>query len=404
MKNNIKAPHKLFDKNNNFNILLAGILSIIIGVGVARFAFTSLLPVMLEDFLSVTSTGLFTSINYCGYLSGALFSIFLKDINAKVFYFRIGILLSIVTTFILATTQNEALWFISRYIAGFGSAMVLIVGGAIVMVKLQMEDTTKAMGIHYSGIGFAIVVVELLSMTITNSIGWQKSWMVFTILALILSFYVIYILSFDKKLKQNASKHKFDRSIFTPYILLIIFAYFTAGVGFVIQATFLPDIINTIEGLKGYGSFGWLIVGIIGVPSAIIWMHSAHKYGSVNIIILAFILQIIGILIPALSDNLYLNLIASGLYGSTFIGHVALFMHYGGKLAKKNPVILMGSMTAAYSIGQVTAPLYYVALFEKFGTYNNGMYLTAFIVSFGVFALLYAKKLLRSPVFRGDLI
>ncbi len=382
----------LLDKNKNSNILIAGILSIIVGVGVARFAFTTLLPSMLNDFLSVTNTGLFASVNYGGYLSGALFSIFLKDINAKVFYFRIGMILSVLTTLVLATTLNETLWFISRFIAGFGSAMALIVGGAIVMVKLQMEDKTKAMGIHFSGIGFAIAVVELISLFIEKNIGWQNCWMVFTVLAFILCFYVIYILSFDKELKQQAQKHKFDKSIFTPYILLLIFAYFTAGVGFVIQATFLPDIINSLEGLQGYGSLGWLIVGLIGIPSAIIWMHFAHKYGSVNIIIIAFILQIIGILIPALSTNLYLNLLASALYGSTFIGHVALFMHYGGKLAGNNPVVFMGSMTASYSIGQILAPLYYVALFEYSKSYTNGMFLTAFIVSFGIVALLYAKR------------
>ena len=40
---------KLFDRNKNFNILLAGIISIIVGVGVARFAFTSLLPLTMLD-------------------------------------------------------------------------------------------------------------------------------------------------------------------------------------------------------------------------------------------------------------------------------------------------------------------------------------------------------------------
>jgi len=388
----------LLDKNKNLNILLAGIISIIVGVGVARFAFTSLLPPMLEDFLNVKNTGLFASINYFGYLSGALFTIFLKDINAKVFYFRIGMILSIITTFILAITTNELLWFLSRYIAGFGSAMVLIVGGAIVMVKLNMKDTTKAMGVHFSGIGFAIIIIELISMGLTDSIGWQNSWMIFTFLAFFLSFYTIYILSFDKEIKKDAPKHKLNKSIFTPYIRLLIFAYFTAGVGFVIQATFLPDIINTIEGLEGYGSLGWLVVGIIGIPSAIIWMRLAHRFGSVNIIIATFILQIIGILIPALSNNLYLNLIASGLYGSTFIGHVALFMHYGGRLAGKNPVVFMGAMTLAYSIGQVSAPLYYIALFEKFGTYDYGMFVTAFIVSLGIFSLIYAKRINGSNI------
>lgn len=100
----------LLDKNKNFNILLAGIFSIIVGIGVARFAFTSLLPSMLDDFLSITNAGLFASFNYAGYLSGAIFSIFIKDINSKVKFFRIGIVLSVLTTLVLATTTNEIVW------------------------------------------------------------------------------------------------------------------------------------------------------------------------------------------------------------------------------------------------------------------------------------------------------
>lgn len=383
----------LLDRNKNFNILLAGILSIVVGVGVARFAFTTLLPPMLEDFLSVTDAGLFASFNYAGYLSGALFSIFLQDINAKVRFFRLGMILSVLTTLVLAVTTNETLWFISRIVAGFGSAMVLIVGGAIVMVKLNYEEKTKAMGIHFSGIGFAITVCELLSRYVLENGSWRDAWTVLAVFAFIVSFYIIYILSFDKEMKKEAAKHKVSRSMFTPYVILLIAAYFTAGVGFVVQATFFPDIINSLEGLKGYGSLGWFVVGIAGIPSAIIWMRLAHRFGSVDIIIVTFMLQIIGILIPAFSNNIYMNLLSGALYGSTFIGHVALFMHYGGKLAGKNPVIFMGAMTAAYGIGQVSAPLYSVALIEKYGTYDVALYLTAFIVSFGIWFLLYAKRL-----------
>ena len=383
----------LLDKNKNFNILLAGIISIIVGVGVARFAFTSLLPSMLDDFLSITNAGLFASFNFAGYLSGAIFSIFIKDINTKVKYFRIGMILSILTTFVLAVTTSEILWFTSRVIAGFGSAMVLIVGGALVMVKLNYEDKTKAMGIHFTGIGIAIVSSELISQYILQNGTWADTWMVLTVFAFVLSFYSIYILSFNKAIKKDAVKHNLSRSIFSTYVILLILAYFTEGVGFVVQATFLPDIINSLDGLDGFGSLGWLMVGVAGIPSSIIWMRLAHNYGSVNIIIIAMALQVVGILIPALSNDLYLNLLSGALYGSTFIGLVALFMNYGGQLAGKNPVVLMGAMTAAYGIGQVSAPLYSIALIEKFGNYDTTLYVTAFVVFIGILFLLYAKRI-----------
>jgi predicted MFS family arabinose efflux permease len=381
------------NKNNNANILLAGILSIIIGVGVARFAFTSLLPPMLEDFLSVKYAGLYASVNYAGYLSGAVFSIFLQDINAKVKFFRIGIVLSILTTLVLATTSNEILWFASRVLAGFGSAMVLIVGGAIVMLKLHGEEKTKAMGIHFSGIGFAIVISELLAQWTMQEGSWRDAWAILSLFAFVASFYVLYILSFDRQVKKDALKHKVTKSMFTPYVMLLIAAYFTAGVSFVVQATFFPDIVNSLEGLQGFGSLGWLIVGIAGIPSAILWMRLAHRYNSVDVIIVTFVLQIIGILIPTLTSNIYLNLFSGALYGSTFIAHVALFMHYGGKLAGKNPVIFMGAMTAAYGVGQVSAPLYSVYFYQKFGSYDMALFVTALIAFLGIVFLLFAKRL-----------
>ena len=383
----------LLDKNNNTAILLAGILALIVGVGVARFAFTSLLPSMLEDFLSLTYAGILASVNFAGYLAGAIFSIFIKDINTKVKYFRLGMIISILTTLVLATTTDETLWLISRIIAGFGAAMVLIVGGAIVMVKLNFENKTKAMGIHFSGIGFSIAVSELISQYILQDGTWKDAWMGLSLFAIAATFYSLYILSFDKVIKKEAVKHPLSRSIFSTYVILLILAYFTEGVGFVVQATFLPDIINSLEGLKGYGNLGWLIVGAAGIPSSILWMRLAHRYGSVNVIIVAMALQIVGILIPTFSTDLTLNLLSGALYGGTFIGLVALFLNLGGQLAGKNPVVLMGAMTAAYGIGQVGAPLYSVILIDHFGNYNTTLYLTAFIVFIGILLLLYAKRI-----------
>ena len=383
----------LLNKNSNAAILLAGIFSIIIGIGVARFAFTSLLPSMLDDYLSVTSAGILASLNFAGYLAGALFSISLKDIATKVKYFRVGIILSILTTLILATTTNESLWILSRVFAGFGSAMILLVGSSLVMLKLNLEHKTKAMGIHFSGIGFAIVTSELLSQTVLKYGSWSEAWLALALLAFILSFYSIYILSFDKTTHANMIKPKNGVSIFTPYVMLLILAYFTEGVGFVVQGTFLPTIINSLSGLDGYGNLGWLIVGLAGIPSSILWMRLAHRFNSVDVIIFALTLQMIGILIPAFSTNIYLNLLSAALYGSTFIGLVALFMNLGGQISKNNPVILMGSMTAAYGIGQVGAPLYSVALIAYFGNFNTTLYLTAFIVFLGIIFLLVAKRL-----------
>ena len=384
---------RIFDRNNNIAILIAGIFSIIIGLGVARFAFTGLIPAMLDDYLSIKFVGILASLNFAGYLAGSIFSIFVKDINFKVYLFRLGVFLAISTTFILAFSSNDTLWLIGRVLGGFAGAMCLIIGTSIVMQKLTIKSKTKAMGIHFSGIGFSILTTDLLARFVLSlDCSWRDAWFVLTIFALILSFYSVYILSFDKEVKQNAVKVRFDFSIFTPFVIVLIIAYFTEGVGFVVQATFLPDIINNLEGLDGFGGITWTLVGVAGIPSCIIWMLLAHRFGSSNIIIIALLLQAVGILIPVLSSNVYLNLLSGVLYGGTFIGLVALFMNLGGQLSKGNPVVLMGAMTSSYGIGQVIAPLYSIYFIEKYGNYDYALILTAFIVVAGAILLLLAKK------------
>ncbi|MBU2924349.1 YbfB/YjiJ family MFS transporter [Colwellia sp. 1_MG-2023] len=382
----------IFNRESNSAILLAGIFALIVGVGVARFVFTSLLPAMLEDSITIAYAGVLASINYVGYLTGSIFSVFIKDIHSKVKYFRFGLFICVISSFILGVTDNSTIWFIARLFAGFGAAMALVVGSAVVMLKLKSVNKTKAMGIHFSGLGFSILITDLVMRGVFYAGGnWQDAWIILAILGALLSCYSAYVLRFDKQPNNEVVKHKFDKSLFSPMVIILILAYFTEGIGMVVQATFLPDIVNSLQGLDGYGGYVWLAVGIAGVPSCIIWMRLAHRLGSINIMIVAMLLQIVGIIIPTLSSNIVMNLISGLLFGATFIGLVSLFMNFGGQLSKKNPVFIMGAITSAYGIGQILGPLYSVALIKQFGNYNEALYLTAAIVTMGILLLTYAK-------------
>jgi predicted MFS family arabinose efflux permease len=381
-----------FNRESNSAILLAGILALVVGVGVARFVFTSLLPAMLEDSINIAFAGVLASINYFGYLSGSIFSIFIKDIHTKVKYFRLGLLLCVTSSFILGITENSTVWMITRYLAGFGAAMALVVGSAVVMLKLKSTNKTKAMGIHFTGLGFSIVITDLVMRSVFYYGGnWKDAWLILAVIGALFACYSAYVLRFDKQPANDVVKHKFDKSLFSPITILLICAYFTEGVGMVVQATFLPDIVNSLEGLEGYGGYVWLAAGLAGIPSCILWMRLAHRFGSINIMIIAMSLQIIGILIPTFSSNIILNLMSGMFFGATFIGLVALFMNFGGQLSNKNPVFIMGAITSAYGIGQIIAPLYCVALIEQFNSYNPALYITAIIVACGILLLTYIK-------------
>jgi len=383
----------LWQRSANSAILLAGIFALIVGVGVARFVFTSLLPPMLEDSLSISFAGILASINYFGYLSGSIFSVFLKNIHTKVRFFRLGLALCVVSSALLGLTDNNIVWLLSRLVAGFGAAMALVVGSSIVMLKLKSINKTKAMGIHFSGLGFSIVVSDLIvRVAFYYGLSWQDAWLILAFAGAILSCYSGYILTFDKQPDQKVVHYGFERSLFTPMVVILIIAYFTEGVGMVVQATFLPDIINSLDGLAGYGGYVWLAVGLAGIPSCIIWMRLADKYDSLTMMMVAMALQIVGILIPIFSANIFMNLLSGMLFGATFIGLVALFMNFAGQQSIKNPVLIMGAITSAYGVGQIVAPLYCVAFINYYENYNAALLLTAVIVACGIALLAFAKK------------
>lgn len=379
--------------SKNFYIILCGMIGLVVGVGVARFVFTSLLTSMLNDFLSLNQAGALASINYLGYLIGSIFAIFLQNINTKILFFKLGLIICIFTTLILGISQNEFIWLISRLIGGFGSACCLVIGSSIVMSKLDMKNKTKAMGIHFSGIGFAIFIPDFIANSLLSlHVHWSDIWLYLSFFGFIIAL-VPFVIFKPQKQSEKIKKFHFDKSVFTPFIILLICVYFTEGIAFSIEATYLPDIINSV--LSGYGQKTWALVGISGIFSCIILMNLAHFFGSINIIILALLLQIIGILIPTFTTNAFLNLLSGVLYGGTFIGLVALFMNLGGKLCASNPVVLMGALTSSYGIAQVIAPLYGAKFVEIFGNYNYALYLTAFIAFGGIVLMLFGKRYLK---------
>lgn len=380
-------------KSHDSKILLAGILALIVAMGVARFSFTTLLPFMLEDLLTLSSAGVMASINYAGYLSGAILAIFIKDIYKKSILFKIGMALAVGSTLFLGISENLIVINISRYFAGFGSAFGLVVGSALVMYKLHSTQKVKVMAIHFSGIGFGIVVSDIFARVMMIFVSWEQTWIYMTIFGALLAIYPSIVLNIKKPKDSTQSVQKIKEYYFTPFVFVLIVAYFCAGIGFVIDGTFLPTIIKQTQGLESYDALIWIIVGLSAIPSCILWGRIGQRYGSVNAIVYAFVIQGFGMLIPVFFQSALMYIIAAILYGGTFAGLVSLFLALGGKLGGKNPVVIMGALTTAYSVGQIIGPLYAVALAQWKGDFTLSLLVTAVIVFGGALLVFVAKKI-----------
>lgn len=115
-------------------VLIAGVCSLTLMMGVARFAYTPMLPLMQAQAGLTTEQGAWlASINYLGYLSGVLISALISNMQLKDRLYRIGIVLAIVTTLMMALSTHWLVWSVSRYFAGLSSAAGLMLGSGLVL-------------------------------------------------------------------------------------------------------------------------------------------------------------------------------------------------------------------------------------------------------------------------------
>jgi MFS family permease len=176
----------------------------------------------------------------------------------------------------------------------------------------------------------------------------------------------------------------------------MIAAYFCAGAGFVVSATFMVAIVNSLPGMAGKGAWVFLVAGVAAAPACIVWDLIARRTGQLNALILASALQAVGILLPLLGDSLA-AMTGAALFGGTFAGIVSLVMAMAGRFYPTRPATMMSKMTAAYGVAQIAAPAITGWLAGRHGSYAGGLWLASGLMGIG--ALLFG--VLRAVERRG---
>src|SRR2546430_3788321 len=116
-------------------VALVGLTALAIAMGIGRFAFTPILPMMRQDQgLSVADGGWLASANYLGYLLGAVSGMVLRARPATVI--RTGLVVIGIVTLGMGLAHGFAAWLVLRALAGVGSAWVLVFSSAWCLERL----------------------------------------------------------------------------------------------------------------------------------------------------------------------------------------------------------------------------------------------------------------------------
>ena len=380
-------------QQERIRVLSAGIFSLILTLGVARFAYTPLLPLMQQQAgLGVAAAGWLAAINYAGYMSGAIIASRISDLVLKDRLYRIGMVVAILSTAMMGLSNHIVVWALSRYIAGLSSAASMLLGTGLILNWLIRHNHRSELGIHFSGIGFGIAGCSIAVTLMSPALDWRSQWFVFTGIACVLAVPALrWLPAPDTSGVTKTGQTMHDNPPSRLFLQLFMAAYFCAGVGYVVSATFIVAIIDKLPGLAGRGTLAFLAIGLAAAPACVNWDFIARRTGDLNALIAAALLQIIGILMPVLWGGIFSATFGALLFGGTFIGMVSLVLSMAGRYYPTRPAKMMGKMTLAYGAAQILAPALTGWLATITGSYNIGLYLAAGAMLMGTLLLLLLK-------------
>ena len=362
-------------------ILASTALAVAMGIG--RFAFTPILPLMIQEgTVHLAQTAWLSSSNYIGYLVGALS---LLKSNRHPLFVVLGLSLVTLTTW-LASLSSFGWLLVLRFLAGVASAWVLVSISAFAINWLKSRQVISS-GLIYTGVGIGITLTGLICsyfifQSATVNVAAQSSlsplssrlWQYLGVIALLATLLVTFLLAkINSKspstaaAKANPSKathtNPTSSSIPPPAKLKlanVLTAYGLFGFGYILPATFLPQIAKQWLSGQSYLLI-WPFFGLAAALSVVLSQGLQRRFDNFSLLGVWRVSQIImavGTLLPALWQSLAGLMLSALMVGGTFMVVTMAGLQVAASQVTHYPKYnLSALMTASFAFGQLIGPL-----------------------------------------------
>ena len=398
-------------------IVMAGLLALATAMGIGRFAFTPLLPMMLSDgVIDLPNASWLASANYFGYLVGALLCTFqpwiwkrlgMRQPLLATAWLRGGLVATTVLTLGMAL-QLPSLWPLLRFAAGVASALVFVYTSGWCLAQLARLGAPALGGIMYAGPGAGIAISGLLASGMV-ALQWTAAtgWLIFGVLAAVLTSIVWPTFSEPGRRADAAASGAAadppasgqalaDR----PQMLLLALAYGLAGFGYIITATFLPVIARLAMPGSDWIDFFWPLFGVGVVCGALLATRIPLNGDRRYLLAGAYAIQALGIGASLVSPSLAGFALGSLLLGLPFTAITFFAMQEVRRLRPAAAASYMGLLTAMYGTGQIAGPPLVAALLLRSPSLGAGFTLSLEIAAGALLAgaLMYLWMARAYPV------
>lgn len=366
---------------------LAGFCASLVGIGLARFAYTPLLPAIVGAHWFAASVAAYLgAANLAGYLAGALLG---RPIAARVpiaFTLRAMMLLATAAFFACAFPISFGWFFAWRFLSGLAGGALMVLAAPTVLPLVPAARRGLAGGVIFMGVGVGVAASgTLVPLLLRQSL--QHTWLGLGVLSLVLT--LIAWRGWPDGVEaervagpardggaqaRTASAHADPHGSATvaaaprprqhrvprvPALRALYAEYALNAAGWVPHMIFLVDYVarGLGQGLQ-VGAQYWVLFGIGATVGPVLAGALADRIGFGRALRLAFTLQAVGVAIPALGLGMAWLMASSVVVGAFVTGTVPLVLGRVHELlahhpAHRNPA--WRTATVAFALFQAVA-------------------------------------------------
>lgn len=352
-------------------VCVAMLAALAVAMGVGRFAFTPLFPLMVRDGLLDARTGaLLAGANYFGYLLGALTAARVPLRPAALL--ALGLLGTVLITAVVGWTAALPLWVLLRFLAGVMSAWALVAVSSWGLGWLAALGRASLAGLAFTGVGLGIACAGLFCLVAgAHGMPAHAMWVDLAGLALLAA---LVPLAVSRRLPAppvHAASVRAAPAHAAPSAAVydapagtagLIVCYTLFGFGYILPATYLPALARQLADDPQVFGLAWPLFGSAAAVSTVL---AAWRLGRANRLAVwsaGHLVMALGVLLPAVWTSLAGVTIAALLVGGTFMVITLVGMQEVRARAEGQATQALGRMTAGFAFGQLVGPLVNAAI------------------------------------------
>ncbi|WP_349960428.1 YbfB/YjiJ family MFS transporter [Rhizobium sp. ZPR3] len=381
--------------------ILSAFCACLIGIGLARFAYTPLLPVIVDaHWFEASAAAYLGAANLSGYLVGALLGRPVAGRISTVLTLRI-MMLAATAAFLACAFPISFAWFFAwRFVAGLAGGILMVLAAPTVLPLIAPSRRGLASGVIFMGIGAGVALSGTLVPLLLQQ-GLRETWLSLGALSLLLT--IIAWAGWPHDVAGHTTTNHRTTHVPKRWTLRTLYIeYALNAAGWVPHMIFLVDFVarGLGRGLQ-VGAEYWVLFGLGATVGPILAGHLADRTGFAAALRFAFLLEAVAVAIPALGHG-QVWLIASSLIVGAFVtGTVPLMLGRIAELLPHHPAqqkVAWSLATVSFALFQAVAAYGLSFVFARTG----GNYYLLFFIGAGAMVLalaidLFVAVFVRTP-------